>query len=193
MSCVRHLSFLPPLAAQPAQARAHAVTIANLSPLTSFADPFCNNIGQLRKSIGFRRPIRRVLDLHSKPGDGEVDARDHRDDRANPHPPMPKPAPPTIRQKGGDHADHEGANRSRGSPAIPPHFGREERHRGIHNIAGAMHAWKYDSERGIDGEKCKPPCPCDDIYERERCSGGKCKSLEWIDCHAPNPIMLLRT
>ena len=46
MSCVRHLSFLPPLAAQPAQARAHAVTIANRLPLTSFADPFCNNIGQ---------------------------------------------------------------------------------------------------------------------------------------------------
>jgi hypothetical protein len=149
--------------------------------------------GQLRKSIGFRRLMRRVLDLHSKPGDGEVDARDHRDDRANPHPPMPKSAPPTIRQKGGDHADHEGANRRRGSPAIPPHFGREGRHCGIHNIAGAMHAWKYDSERGIDGEKCKPPSPCDDIYERERGSGGKCKSLEWVDCHAPNPIMLLRT
>ncbi len=149
--------------------------------------------GQLRKSIGFRRLMRRVLDLHSKPRDGEVDARDHRDDRANPHPPMPKPAPPTIRQKGGDHADHEGANRRRGSPAIPPHFGREERHCGIHNIAGAMHAWKYDSERRIDGEKCKPPCPCDNIYERERRSGGKCKSLERVDCHAPNPIMLLRT
>jgi hypothetical protein len=50
MSCVRHLSFLPPLAAQPAQARAHAVTIANRLPLTSFADPFCKNIGPSAKS-----------------------------------------------------------------------------------------------------------------------------------------------
>jgi len=137
--------------------------------------------------------MRRVLDLHSKPGNGEVDARDHRDDRANPHPSRPKPPPPTIRQEGGDHANHKGANRRRGSPAIPPHFGREERHCGIHNIARAMHAWKYDSERGIDGEKCKLSCPCDDIYERERRSGGKCKSREWVDCHAPNPIMLFKT
>lgn len=60
MSCVRHLSFLPPLAAQPAQARAHAVTIANRSPLTSFADPFCNNIGPSRK-IGLSRRITAVL------------------------------------------------------------------------------------------------------------------------------------
>jgi len=131
--------------------------------------------------------------LQSEPGYCEVDACGHCHWGNDPHTPCPEPAQP-IRQKAGNEADHESADRGRSSPSVPIDFGREEIQNGITKIPGTVRAQKNDALRGIDGKQREPPQPRNDIEERERCPKGK---REATNCrsgyHDPKPLISFMT
>ena len=83
--------------------------------------------------------------LLSEPGNSQVHARHHCEDRSHPYPSWPKPARPAGGEDRSYRAYHERAECGSGGPAVPPHLGRQKVHCGIGDIAQ-----KDDVERRID-------------------------------------------
>ncbi len=106
--------------------------------------------------------------LKPKPGNCEISAGNHRYRRNDPHTPCPKPGQ-ASRQKRGDKADDESADRSGSNPSIPVHFRREEVQDGIGNVPETVQAEKNDALRGINRKQREPASVCNGIEERECC------------------------
>ena len=106
--------------------------------------------------------------LKPKPRYCEINAGDHRQWGNDPRTACPEPAK-AIWQKCGNQADNESADRSKSSPSVPIHLGREEIQDRIGNIPGTMRAQKHNGLRGVNGKQREAASMCKSIEQRESC------------------------
>src|SRR5262249_49661561 len=125
-----------------------------------------------------------------KPGNSQVNARCHCDQRGDPHPPKPESAPPAIRQQRSNKADHESAQGGRGNPAVPIQLGHKKSHCWVCDVTGAMHSQKHNTDRRIDSKQCKTVRPRDHVEEAKCHSEGKGEPAKCGNGdHDPKPMM----
>src|SRR5215472_15542444 len=144
---------------------------------------FLHSLGQQRK----------ISLLEPKPRYCEIDACDHCQWGNDPRTAGPEPAKAT-RQKRGNQADNESADRSKSSPSVPIHFGREEIQDRIGNIPGTMRAQKDNGLRGINGKQRETASMCNSIEQRKSCSVSKDEpAIRQNGHYDPKPPILFMT
>src|SRR5260221_12514089 len=99
-----------------------------------------------KRTFKIREPKLKTL-LKSKPGQREVEARNHRSHWYHPQPTRPKLARPTLGQQHGDKTKQERSDRSSRSPAVPVYRESSEPNGGGGEISGMMCTKKDDAER----------------------------------------------
>ena len=144
---------------------------------------FLHSLGQQRK----------ISLLEPKPRYCEIDACDHCQWGNDPRTACPEPAKAT-RQKRGNQADNESADRSKSSPSVPIHFGCEEIQDRIGNIPGTMCAQKDNGLRGINGKQRETASMCNSIEQRKSCSVSKDEpAIRQNGHYDPKPPILFMT
>ena len=131
--------------------------------------------------------------LKPKPRYCEINAGDHRQWGNDPRTAYPEPAK-AIWQKCGNQADNESADRSKSSPSVPIHFGREEIQDRIGNIPGTMRAQKDNGLRGINGKQRETASMCNSVEQRKSCSVSKDEpAIRQNGHYDPKPPILFMT